>query len=160
MKYATLLLLAVGLAACDSAPPDGPPTIAYGRDECIECGMIVTEERHAAAMRAIVDGEQRDLFFDDIGDMIEHERNAAGLQVLRRYVHDFNTAQWVDADAAWFVKSDQIRTPMGFGLLAFADESSARAAGGAGNKAPLRLAALKTQSTSSTKACCTGEEDS
>ena len=160
MKYAILLLLAVAVVACDSAPSDGPPAIAYGRDECIECGMIVTEERHAAAMRVTIDGEQRDLFFDDIGDMIEHERNAAGLQVVRRYVHDFNTAQWLDADTAWFIKSDQIRTPMGFGLLAFADESSARAAAGAGHKSPLRLAGLKTQPSASTQPCCAGEEDS
>ena len=156
MKRFTLLILTIALAACDSAPTDGPPAIAYGRDECAECGMIVTEERHAAAMRVLVDGRPMDLFFDDIGDLLEHERNHEKLHVLKRYVHDFDTSQWLDADAAHFVKSDQIRTPMGFGLLAFADESRARAK--STGKPPRRFAALVAQSAQPVAACCADDD--
>ena len=125
-----LMVVLVGLlsaAGCSQQPTDGPPVVRYGQDECIHCGMILTDERHVAALRISEDGETRDVLFDDIGDMLEYEREQTGLTVVRRYVHDFETRQWVDARDAHFLVSDTIHTPMGSGIIAFAEQARAEA---------------------------------
>ena len=116
-----IALAAITATACSQQPTDGPPVVRYGQDECIHCGMILTDERHVAALRLSDADEIRDVLFDDIGDMLEYEREQAGLIIVRRYVHDFQTRQWTDAAAAHFLVSDKIHTPMGSGIVAFAE---------------------------------------
>lgn len=41
------------------------------------------------------------------------------------WVHDYNSEEWIDAEAAFFVESNAIKSPMGHGLAAFADKSAA-----------------------------------
>lgn len=134
-RYLYLILMIVGLvaalAACGGgASPDEPPEILYGQDVCDECNMIINEPRHAAAY-VTAEGEARR--FDDIGDMLAYnQRNQE--DVHQFWVHDYNTEAWVKADEAFFVVSSGQPTPMGWGILAFADQASADAfiAGGAG----------------------------
>ena len=151
------LPLLIGLAAvlvlgCWRSETQGPPPVRYGQDECIHCGMIITDERHAAALRAVVDGQTRDLLFDDIGDMIDYERDNPSVKSVVRYVHDFQTRQWIDVAQAKFVRDEKVHTPMGSGILAFADETKARAHGAQ----ILAWTALQSQAKPTT-ACCTGE---
>lgn len=122
-----VIVLAALLGACSQKPADGPPVVRYGQDECIHCGMILTDERHVAALRLSEGSETRDVLFDDIGDMLEYEREQAGLNIVRRYVHDFETRQWVDAGSAHFIVSKTIHTPMGSGIVAFSDQARAQA---------------------------------
>jgi nitrous oxide reductase accessory protein NosL len=42
------------------------------------------------------------------------------------WVHDFDSEEWLKADQARYVKGDHI-TPMGFGIIAFADHERAKA---------------------------------
>ena len=121
------IVMLVLIAGCSQRAADGPPLVRYGTDECADCGMILSDERFAAALRVITNGESRDLLFDDIGDMLEYERANPTAQVSRRFVHDFDTRQWIDPAAAHFIKSDELHTPMGSGIAAFADEQRARA---------------------------------
>lgn len=127
LMLTSIALAALTATACSQQPTDGPPTVRYGQDECIHCGMILADERHVAALRLSEDNETRDVLFDDIGDMLEYEREQTGLTVLRRYVHDFETRQWVDAGGAHFIVSKTIHTPMGSGIIAFADQARAEA---------------------------------
>ncbi|HWP40838.1 MAG TPA: nitrous oxide reductase accessory protein NosL [Tepidisphaeraceae bacterium] len=125
---AWLALTVVTACGCSPQPADGPPRVRYGSDECVHCGMILSEERHAAAMRVTdADGTVRDLLFDDIGDMIAYQRAHPELKVIRRYVHDYQTLQWLDALQAYYLLSEQFHTPMGSGIVAFGEESAARA---------------------------------
>lgn len=121
-------LVAVG---CGAAPADplAPPEIVYGEDVCDECRMIIDDERFAAAMIVSVDGEPQPRRFDDIGDMIAHAERQPELEVLRWYVHDLETLDWLDATTARYVRADPSRlpTPMGFGLAAFAEPARAEA---------------------------------
>ena len=72
------------LAGCGGeSATAGPPEISYGRDTCHRCGMIVSDERYAAALVA-TDGTTR--VFDDIGEMVETVRkvgDAEGRSDLR-----------------------------------------------------------------------------
>jgi nitrous oxide reductase accessory protein NosL len=91
--------------------------------------MILSDERCAAAL--LIDGNQSDgqqsLLFDDIGDMVEYEHSHSGLKVKKEFVHDFQTRQWLPASAATYMISEEIQTPMGSGIVAFASADRARA---------------------------------
>ncbi len=120
-----ILLLFLSLVAGCSSPAaaDGPPEITYGRDICIECNMIISEPRFAAAYR-LSDGEAK--AFDGIGEMVKHGRRTGDFaNVAFAWVHDFNTEDWVLVDDAFFVVGGSVITPMGHGIVAFATETAA-----------------------------------
>ncbi len=110
------------LAACGGGPDfEEPPEIRYGEDVCDRCLMIINEARYAAAY-VTADGEARR--FDDIGGMVASIDEAAE-DVAVFWVHDYDTEEWLKADEAFYVESDDLVTPMGFGIVAFADRSRA-----------------------------------
>ena len=119
-----LVVAAAILAArFDSDDPDGPPEIEYGRDVCTDCNMIISEPRFAAAYR---DSEGNPAIFDDIGDLLRYGHEKGDLDEATAWVHDYDDEEWIEAQGAWFVKSD-IQTPMASGLAAFAEEAGAKA---------------------------------
>jgi copper chaperone NosL len=126
LQFLSIMMLML-IAGCSQRPADGPPVVRYGTDECADCGMILSDERFAAALRVMTNGESHDLLFDDIGDMLEYERANPTAHVSRRFVHDFDTRQWIDPAAAHFIKSEEFHSPMGSGIAAFADEQRGRA---------------------------------
>jgi copper chaperone NosL len=116
------LLSIILLTACGGGPDlDEPPEIRYGEDVCDRCLMIINEARYAAAY-VKSDGEAR--LFDDIGGMVA-SIDVAAEDVAVFWVHDYDTEEWLKADEAFYVKSDDLVTPMGFGIVAFADRSRA-----------------------------------
>ena len=107
-----------------SAGDDGPPSIGYGRDRCDACGMIVGDARFAAAAREGTAVHR----YDDVGCLAKHAGAAMASGRATGLVHDFNTEGWVDAARAVFVRAPRIRTPMNYGIIAYADPAAARAA--------------------------------
>ena len=125
---ALLGALATTLSGCRSAPAGGPPEIRLGRDQCTECGMIINEDRCSCASRITTDKGPDVALFDDIGCLLEHERQNPDVKVLQRFVHDYTTKAWANADAATFLWADALRTPMGSGIVAFSARSAAETA--------------------------------
>jgi copper chaperone NosL len=122
----TVAVLAVLGGACSGAKGgiDEPPSLRLGVDICAQCGMIISDERFAAAYTTT--GRTHRLF-DDIGDMaLYHSTHRE--DVARFWVHDFESLEWLDAERAWYVRSDGIMTPMGHGVAAYATLQSAQAA--------------------------------
>ncbi|MBE7529801.1 MAG: hypothetical protein HND44_15345 [Chloroflexi bacterium] len=111
------------LASCSGNNLDAPPEIAYGRDICAECGMIISEPRFAASYTTKT-GDVR--LFESIEDMlmyhIEHQED-----VHLFWVHDYHTEKWVRGDEAVYVLSEAIVTPMGGGVVAAVDKAAADA---------------------------------
>ncbi len=112
-----LLILLVG---CGGGAVDGPPEIRYGLEECSYCRMIVSEERFAAALVS----ETADARFDDVGCLVAWlgERQVVEPAV---WVHDHAGGGWIRASAAWLVRDPAGATPMGSGLVAFAERGEA-----------------------------------
>ena len=111
------------LAACGRAPDlETPPAIVYGEDVCVECGMIISDPRFAAAY-VTTSGDAR--LFDDIGDMLVYDQRI-GETVHAYWVHDLHSEAWVRAETATFVTQANINTPMGWGIVAFATAEDAR----------------------------------
>ncbi len=115
--------LVVATAGCGGEPAGGPPEIQVGLEECTYCRMILSEEKHAAA---IVDATGTATSFDDVGCLVDHlrERPAAPERI---WVHDHATGRWIDAEGAFFVRGPQAATPMASGLVAFASRPEAEA---------------------------------
>jgi len=120
-----IAVLALALTACGSAADaePTPPTVHYGEDICEFCGMIVSEERHAAAY-VTEDGHGHS--FDDIGDMVQ-AHVATQEAVVALFVHDYEDKAWIRAETAHYVLSDNLTTPMASGLAAFTSSQKAQA---------------------------------
>ena len=116
------LLATLFFAGCSqSANLDEPPEIIYGQDVCDECSMIINEERYAASYVTKTGDVRR---FDDIGGMLMYDHKHQE-DVHFYWVHDLDTKAWANAKEAYFVLSDDLITPMGWGVAAFATQAQA-----------------------------------
>jgi copper chaperone NosL len=130
MKYpsilSALLLLVISFAVigCQKESDlDRLPEIIYGQDICAECSMIINEARYAASY-VTMDGDVR--LFDDIGGMLAH--NARANEAVHIFwVHDYETEDWLNAEQATFVLDRGVNSPMGWGVIAFANTEVATA---------------------------------
>ncbi len=133
IRLAGFAIILLFLAACSGKANAGPtpPTIHYGEDVCEFCGMIISEERFAAAYLT-ADGHSH--MFDDIGDMVQTHLQMQE-DVTAFFVHDHDSRDWIRAETAHFVLSDNLPTPMLSGLAAFrsVEKANAMAAGWGGN---------------------------
>lgn len=131
LAVATLLAASLLMPGCDRPDPAAPPEITYGVSICADCDMIINDERFASAV-IIQDarGGPVPLLFDDIGDQIRYERARPELTILARWVHDYNTRQWLRAESAHYIRSPDLHTPMASGIAAFATEPDAEALAG------------------------------
>jgi copper chaperone NosL len=121
------ILVGILILASSCASPDStePPAINYGRDICIECGMIIQDARFATAYRL---GDGTEKLFDDVGDMIVHLRGTGDSVVTSQmWVHDFQTEEWVSVDSALFVPTLSVASPMGHSIIAFSEVGRASA---------------------------------
>lgn len=120
-----LVALLVAISACGGAAADeGVPDINFGRDICIECGMIIDDPRFAAAYRNAEGEWQR---FDDLGGLIIYGRESGELDTAEVWVSDFEAEDWLSARTAHFVPTLGVASPMGHGILAFATHERAMA---------------------------------
>jgi copper chaperone NosL len=118
-----LLIPFIILVACQAQNDlSQPPEIFYGEDVCEECGMIISDPRYAASYYTM-DGDAR--HFDDIGGMAVHHAEHQE-EIKQFWVHDFDTEEWIKADQGYFVMSDEVHSPMNYGIIAFSDETSAQ----------------------------------
>lgn len=65
--------------------------------------------------------------FDDIGCMIHYlfEEETNKDKVLALFVRDSISTEWIDAKKAYYVWSKNIKTPMGYGLVALKEKEAA-----------------------------------
>ena len=116
----TRLGVTVLALACSGPAAEGPPEIRYGLDACERCRMSIDDPRFAAAVRT---GAGEVLRYDDIGDLLAH-RQGAGMEGVEVWLHDYADRSWIRAREAVLVRSE-LTTPMGSGLVAFAERATA-----------------------------------
>lgn len=114
------LLVLGGCAAQETGPQ--PPAIVYGQDACDECGMLIDDAHFATATLDLKGNAHK---FDDIGGMLIYHMDHPESQVKAYFVHDYNTQSWLRGESAVYVRSPQLKTPMGDGIAAFADRAAA-----------------------------------
>lgn len=125
LKVRNVIVAALVMGVACGRASDGPPQIEVDQTKCAHCGMLISERVYAAGSRA--EGESA-AAFDDIACMLDAARAKSNADRLQMWVHDAATREWIDAREAVFVKSVNLRTPMGGGVIAFRDRSRAQAA--------------------------------
>ena len=146
MNCRTVGVFAIGLlaslSACQRPVVSGPPELRLGRDQCAHCGMMISDDRFAGSLLVGADDPEA-LVFDDIGCMLEYDReHAAETRGAARFVRDYQGRCWLAAADAHYLCCDRerLRTPMGsgvvaFGTLAAAENKRAECGGRVGNEA-------------------------
>lgn len=127
------LMIVAAASGCAEKPLTGPPEIRLGREECAECGMLISEERCSSALLVERGGRREHEMYDDIGCMLDSElERGPERRILERYVHDYESKQWIAADAAVFLLGDPdaLATPMGSGIIAFSGRQIAESVRG------------------------------
>jgi len=119
-------LLSITLLAACSSQPAGPqpPEIILSQDICEECGMIISEAEYAAATLVENGGPHK---FESISDMVAYHMEHPDQKVQAWFAHDYNTRSWIRAEAAFYVMSARIQSPMPPGLAAFEQKADAEA---------------------------------
>ena len=107
---AALLALAV---ACGGDPDQGPGEIAFDRDACDHCRMLISDPLFAAQVR---DAEGRLHRFDDPGCAVLWLDADPARRAREVWVQAVDTKTWVAAEEARFV--DVGASPMGYGFAA------------------------------------------
>jgi hypothetical protein len=143
--FSLFALLAV-LSGCARPPLSGPPELRLGRDECRECGMLISEDRCCAALLLERDGVREYALFDDLGCLLDFERTRLdGAVVVDRFARDYAARQWIPAGTAAYLLAEPERlvTPMSSGMVAFAASAAADEARGRFGGRVLDLAGLQ-----------------
>lgn len=118
-----LALLALLASACTIEPQP----IHLGAEECGHCRMVISERQFAAQALTT---KGRAISFDAIeclADWVRTGEEVAAAELHSLWVSDFASPEsWLDARDAVFLRSDEVRSPMGAGLTAHASLDAAR----------------------------------
>ena len=114
------LFLLILLPACASGIQ---PVPIEASDMCSFCKMAISEKQFAAE---IITENEEVLKFDDIGCLLRYRQRVGDQpKAAAIFFVDYETQNWIKAENAFFVKSKTIKTPMGSGIVAFADKAKA-----------------------------------
>ena len=116
----SVVFLALGFWGC-KANRTGPPELVADKIACKQCNMLLSETRFAAAYE---DADGNTQVFDDIGCMLNTLRNAQKLPE-NIWVRDYKQDTWLEANAATFVSSKRLGTPMNYGFVALSNVKDA-----------------------------------
>ena len=103
-----LVLLVVALVSCTR--PSGPEPIAFDRESCAHCHMLISDPAFAAQLQT-EDGETFN--FDDPGCLLRWRAEHAP-RVQAVWFHHLREERWLPEAKVAFVPV--ARTPMGYGL--------------------------------------------
>lgn len=119
--YISILLAAVFLvASCSQEPRE----IHIGSDQCSHCKMQISDERFAAQL---VTSKGKAEKFDAVECMADYViENDVPTEETKFWVSNFaNPGNWLDAEQAIILKSEEINSPMGESLLAVESDREA-----------------------------------
>ncbi|HET7503259.1 MAG TPA: hypothetical protein VFK02_19700 [Kofleriaceae bacterium] len=109
---AAVVALAMLLGSACRSLPDAPTAIAYDRESCAHCHMLIGDPRYAVQL-VTADGDVLD--FDDPGCALAYLARAPR-HVHRLWFRDAARDRWIAAADVRFVRGAD--TPMGYGLAA------------------------------------------
>lgn len=114
-------LLVVFISSCSAK---GPDPIKLNIDNCDNCKMTLSDARFACEL---ITSKQRVYKFDDLACMMSFKKEHADKALDAQYfVADYlNPHQLFSAENAIFIKGDNVGSPMGGNMAAFANKDSA-----------------------------------
>ena len=122
-KLITLLVpAAMGISCLQSEAR--PVEIALNEELCSQCRMAVSQRQFAAEV--VTPAGSVD-YFDDIGCLARWSRDRQFPEKAGVFVVDHETGEWLAAAEAFYVRSENLPTPMGYGLAAHGSRTRAQA---------------------------------
>jgi copper chaperone NosL len=116
-----VLICAIFLAACTQTP--FAPVEIEPFDMCSYCKMAISERRYAAEF---LDKQGEAYKFDDLGCMKKFlQTKHLGQDGGNFYAIEYESKQWLPAQLASFVRSNQFKTPMSGGIIAIREKTRA-----------------------------------
>jgi copper chaperone NosL len=106
------------------SPGEIQPVPIEEGDRCPECGMYVKPYENWACEVFLKTGKVEK--FDDPGDMFIYYSKHKD-EVVKIFVKDYYTQEWIDGEKAFYVTRARIPTPMGFGIVPFLTRDKAEA---------------------------------
>jgi copper chaperone NosL len=125
LRAAAAVMVAALASACGGT---GPRPIHVGEEECEHCRMVISDERFAAQL---LTRHGKALSFDAAECMAGYVngRKTVEADIHSLWVLDASDAdRWLPAEEAVFLRSPQVRSPMGAGLIAYSDADAAHRA--------------------------------
>lgn len=114
-RYLSIIALLVFLASCSA----DPRPIAYGQDGCHHCKMTLMDPKFGAEL---VTEKGKVFVFDDVNCMLMYMDSVEDETYKHILVTDYlNPGVLLDANFAFYLKSDQFKTPMASQIVAFPD---------------------------------------
>lgn len=114
-----LVVLSALLFSCSTEPEP----LRFGKDACHTCKMTIVDKKFGAE---IVTKKGKVYKFDDLNCMVNFHNSGyeEESEMEHRLVIDYaNPERLIDTQHAFFVKSDQLRTPMASEVAAFSSEA-------------------------------------
>ncbi len=120
---AVIVPVVAGIVAAGCGSKQFQPVDIFPEDMCAYCRMAISDQRFAAE---IITDEKEAFKFDDIGCLEEFfKTKPPTLKVATVFYKDYPTKAWLPVERATVVETG-VTTPMGSGMVAFADSSAAR----------------------------------
>jgi copper chaperone NosL len=123
LRFSTglLMLVAIGLLLYGCGSTEVKPIDIYNGDECSYCGMPIVQADFSSEIIA----GSKVYKFDDLACMDAFRTKHGEMTEKTIFVMGYRTKKWLRYDNSTIV-STGIETPMGSGLVAFADSAQAR----------------------------------
>ena len=107
------------ITGCSPNPQSGPSEIAWDRDICAYCRMIISDRAYAAQVRG---GTGNKVYkFDDLGCAVNwlHERGWSSdeVEIWVGNHHHPHESRWLDARTAHYVSGQTTPMDYGFGAI-------------------------------------------
>lgn len=120
MKKIAFVIVVFTLLGCNYTPKP----IAYGSEGCHFCSMTIVDKQHAAQFMT---KKGRSYAFDASECMLNHLKKIDQSTVAQFLVNDYNApGETIDATEATYLISENIPSPMGQFLTAFATVKEAK----------------------------------
>lgn len=122
-KNKTVYAAAFGLMLVTSCTQAGPKIISINTDQCEFCKMTITDAKFASQL---VTAKGRVYVFDDLKCLTNYKKAQPQPETSQFYVADFlNPTTFLLIKNSTLISSQDIKSPMGGGIAAFADAKSA-----------------------------------
>lgn len=119
MKLRAGLVVAMASVAVLGCKPEGPVPVAIGEASCSHCLMTVADERYATEL---ITRTGKVHFFDSVECLAAFYLEQDPEDVESMWVTDFHTQnRLISVHEAFFLRSKDLRSPMGMNLTAFGD---------------------------------------
>jgi copper chaperone NosL len=109
------LLLMLTLQGCAS----GPQPIAFGKDACHFCKMVISDQRFGAE---VITNKNKIYKFDDVHCVVSFIKSGTvpSTEIASVYLVDFaEKGKLVKAEESFLLQAEQLRSPMGGNVAAF-----------------------------------------